>query len=561
MVVARVLPDVTGLDRWFDYLVPERLAGEVVVGSIVRVGLHGRNVRGWVVALDPADVEVPRERLAEVLAWLGCGPSADVVDLARWAGPRWGTDRLRPFLVTASARRLVRSIPESHLASGTAPPWSGVVRLPPTADPLPVVREQMSAGPTLVLHPTGRGADALGRRLRKAGAHVAVMPDDWAAAAAGVDAVVGGRAAAWAPCAGLRSVVVLDEHDESYQEERAPTWHARDVAIERARRAGAGCVLVGPAPTVTALEWAGSRLRLPTGGDERAGWPLVEVVDRSDEPPWSRSLVSAALNVHLRDHGRRVACVLNTAGRSRLLACRSCRAVQRCEVCAAGVAQTPEGPLRCRRCGMQRPVVCQVCGSGAMANVRPGVTRMREELEAAAGRAVVEVTAAVDEVAEADVYIGTEALLHRIGRVDVVAFLDFDAELLAPRYRAAEQAMTLLVRAARLVGRRADGGRIVVQTTVPQHEVIDAALRADPGRLTAVDRERRRMLRLPPFGALAVVEGSGAAELVAASGLAAAADGTRWLLRAESWDVLGPTLAAVPRPKGGRLRIAVDPPR
>jgi primosomal protein N' (replication factor Y) (superfamily II helicase) len=186
--------------------------------------------------------------------------------------------------------------------------------------------------------------------------------------------------------------------------------------------------------------------------------------------------------------------------------------------------------------------------------VRPGVTRLREELEAAAGRPVVAVTASTVDVAPGDVFVGTEALLHRVGGVDVVAFLDFDSELLAPRYRAAEQAMALLIRAARQVGRRERGGRILVQTTVPGHEVIDAALHADPGRLAAAELARRRTLGLPPFAGLAEVRGSGAGDFVAATG-------DRWLLRHRSWDVLGQTLAATPRHKGTRLRIAVDPAR
>ena len=103
---------------------------------------------------------------------------------------------------------------------------------------------------------------------------------------------------------------------------------------------------------------------------------------------------------------------------------------------------------------MLRPPVCLVCGAGRFANLRPGVTRLREELEAAANRPAVLVTGRDDErPAPAGVYVGTEAVLHRVDRADTVAFLDFDREVLAPRYRAAEQAFALLVRAARLVGR------------------------------------------------------------------------------------------------------------
>ena len=77
-------------------------------------------------------------------------------------------------------------------------------------------------------------------------------------------------------------------------------------------------------------------------------------------------------------------------------------------------------------------------------------------------------------------HVGTEAVLHRVTEADAVAFLDFDQELLAPRYRAVEEALALLARAARLVGGRRPGARVLVQTRVPNHEVLDAALTPIP---------------------------------------------------------------------------------
>jgi primosomal protein N' (replication factor Y) len=213
------------------------------------------------------------------------------------------------------------------------------------------------------------------------------------------------------------------------------------------------------------------------------------------------------------------------------------------------------------RCGTVRPVVCQNCGSGAMAVLRAGASRMREEIEAAAGRPVGMVTGDTDELPATDVFVGTEAVLHRAGSADVVAFLDLDAELLAPRYRAAEQAMTLLVRAARLLGPRAGGGRILVQTFLPRHEVLQAVLHADPGRVTKVELERRQLLGLPPFAALAAISGDGAADFAAGTGLELTESNGDVLVRAATWEGLGRALAETPRPKGSRLRIEVDPAR
>jgi primosomal protein N' (replication factor Y) len=196
-----------------------------------------------------------------------------------------------------------------------------------------------------------------------------------------------------------------------------------------------------------------------------------------------------------------------------------------------------------------------------MAVVKPGVTRLRDDLEAAANRPVASVTGDTDELPEADVYIGTEAVLHRVRNIDVVAFIDFDAELLAPRYRATEQAPALIVRAARLVGSRERGGRILVQTFVPDHPLLRAVQLGDPGPLAEAELDRRSMLGLPPFRALAVIEGAEAVPFATATGLEVAPTAKGAMVRADTWSHLGGVLAATPRPKGSRLRVEVDPPR
>lgn len=597
-LIVRVLPDVRGITRQFDYLVPVVAQDRVAVGTEVRIVLHGRRVGGWVteVGVDaPAGVQL--RPLSKVR---GRGPDADVLTLARWAAWRWAGP-ISAFLRTASAPAVVTTLPPpavapppvhvavpgdvTLLADAMATPGVAVVRFPPAADRYPFLARLASdalRGGTdtaprsvLVVCPSIEAARRLAARLDRAGLPVALVATDrpgtaaargWARAAAGGRIVVGARAAAWAPAPGLAAVVVVDEHDEALQEERAPTWHARDVVVERARRAGVPAVLLSPCPTLEALSVG--RLLVPSRRAERAGWPAVELVDRRGEDPTTASSLLSPRLVAAIQAGGRVVCVLNRAGRARLLACRSCGDLARCVACGAAVVQGDDGDLRCRRCSVTRPPVCASCGSGALKVARAAVGRLREELEALAGEPVDEVTATTPGTPDRRVVIGTEAALHRVGRADVVAFCDMDQELTAPRFRAGEHALALLVRGARLVGGRTGGGRLLVQTRLPDHAVLQAALHADPGRLVEPEGALRRELRFPPAAALALISGTAANAYVEALGsrlggspveLLGPMDGA-WLARAPDHQVLADALAATARPLG-RLRIEVDPRR
>ncbi|MCD9623183.1 hypothetical protein [Rhabdothermincola salaria] len=576
--VVRVRPDLPAVDKCFDYTVPPALDAEVRVGTIVRISLHGRRVGGWVVAdhVEPPPGVVLQD-LAKVTGW---GPPPEVFDLADWAAWRWA-GRPVSVLRTASPEGAVRGLPRagapsagpaSTVALGDVGALAGealqggvtVLRLPPAGDVFPVVLAAAGLGPALVIAPSLATVRHLGLRLRRAGVPTAVLPRDWAQARAGGSTVLGTRAAAWAPLAEPAAVVVLDEHDESLQQEQAPTWHARDVALERARRAGVPCVLVSPTPSLEAL--GSGRLLAPSRSAERAGWPRVEVVDTRDAPRGQARYSSRLVDVLRSD--ARVLCLLNRKGRSGLSSCAACDELATCERCGASVVQGDDTGLVCRRCGEQRPQVCLRCGGTRMKNLRVGVSRAREELEALALRPVAELTAEHEAGAAgpgAEVVVGTEAALHHLDAVDVVAFLDLDQELLAPRYRAAEEALGLVVRAARLVGGRSGTGRLLIQTRLPDHEVVKAALLADPSRVVEAEAARRDVLGFPPVTAMALVSGAVAPAFVEALGappgveVLGPADG-RWMLRAPTHQVLCDALASVPRPSG-RLRVEVDPLR
>lgn len=569
----RVLPDVVGIDRAFDYVVPtsweaDGRAERVVVGSMVRIPLAGRRVDGWVTA-----VEVEPEsgvRLVELVKLRGMGPSPELLDLAGWAAWRWAGRRVA-FLRAASPERMVAAAakrrPRDPVPAGPRDVFDdafdhgvATVRVAPDDDGLGVALAACRRGDALILTADTARARHLAVALRRAGVSVALAPDEWAAAAGGAT-VVGTRSAAWMPMLDLAAVVVIDEHDERFKEERTPAWHAREVALERARRAGVPAVMTSAVPSLEALR-AGPLLRRDRS-IERDDWPIVDVLDRRDEDPTKSGPFAADLRRHI-DGDRRVVCVLNRTGRARLLACAACGELVRSDD-GGQIMRLVDDELVSADGLERRPVVCTGCGSTTLKTLRMGVERASEELEAFLGEPVDEITAASEQRPQRRVAIGTEAVLHRIDRADVVVFLDFDQELLAVRQRGAEQAMAMISQAARLVGGRGSGGRVVVQTRQPEHEVILAAGRGDPSLVAVAERDRRRPLRLPPYGAQVSISGEGAAALIDSFGTVEGVQvrgplDDRWLLRAESHAPILDRLAEIERP-AARVRIDVDPLR
>ncbi len=382
----RVRTDVAAVTKLLDYAVPEGWPHDVVVGTRVRMPLHGRSVTGWVVE----DDVVPPAGLAllPLKSWLGWGPPPSVVELAEWAAWRWaGPDSF--FLRVGSSVPLVRSLPANtpllgvrprpagsensqavrELGTGTP---SGVLRIPPTTDLIDLIAAVVDDPATwagggvsvLVLVPSAGWAERLVERLVRRGYPAT---SEWAKARAGWPIVVGSRAGAWAPVPRLATAIVLDAHDTAYREESAPTYSAVDIVAERARRDGCRCLLVSPVPTASLTE--GRVTVAPPLALERAGWAAFECVDRRHADPhlglFSEEFVRLARAVlddpaQLAELGPLV-CVYDRTGRARLLACAKCGELARCANCGAAVSQDGD-LLHCPRCGADRPCVCAECG-------------------------------------------------------------------------------------------------------------------------------------------------------------------------------------------------------
>ena len=572
----------------FDYVVPEDMVGKLEVGDRVRIVLHGRSVSAWVASVGRSEdgfSDIDVTRLLSIVKIQGRGPDADLIRLFAEVRSRW-QGRLRSLYVSATPTNLVETFPTSRNAKDRAVFASGadssvsscvkaglnaLVRRGPTVSPLASVLGAAVNGPTLVVIPTLSRARLLAAALKRQGLSVALLPDEWANAAGGVDVVIGARSAVFARVPNLCAIVVIDEHDDSLQEERTPTWHARDVAIMRAKLQQVSCILCSPIPSVTAAHWAVDQQLIADEQRELAEWPTIQIVDRSVDDDWPNSLVSSALVAEILDHSRRVALIYNTKGRAKLVACAACKSLARCSTCNGAMNITSDSLFECGRCKESRPQVCLSCSAGKFAVLKPGISRLREEIALAAGRKtddVVEISGKSKDAVDVSkmLFIGTESLIHRLKDVDTVVFLDIDQELSAPRYRASEIASTLLIGAARLVSRSSSEGRVLVQTFNAQHPLLKAISDKKIDAYIASESASRIAMRMPPFSSLAQISGAAAPGIVALlqdqSGISVSAEnqGT-FLIRSESSQHLSAALDKIDLPKSARYKLVVDPSR
>jgi len=573
----RVIPDVPAVSKEFDYMVPDEwiesgLALRLRVGSLVRVQFRHRSIRGWVSEINPQSES--NVRLQPLKKLSSEGPSEEIVSLIRWAVNRWHGPISR-LMKTASPPRMVKTIRPSRPSSEVAMPADetiarafstnpAIVRVPPTGDRWPYIRAAVSMGNALILLPTSSEVEIVTGRLKRLGINAGEYNKDWSVGLSG-GTVVGSRSAAFASVKDLAAILMIDEHDESFQEESSPTWHARDVLLERARRKSIPCVFTSPIPTPEVRHQIAV---LPTERiQEKKAWSSIRIIDPREDSSamgglWPRSTLQALKSA------KRSLIVLNRTGRSRLLACRQCGELVTCTECGSAMQQLVEGVLECSRFGHSRPVLCSACLSTSMKNLRLGVTRASEELEALMNEPVTQVTKETSTVdfRKSRIYLGTEAVLHRIDWADLIVFADFDQELLAKRYRCEEQALAKLVKAIRLVHHRNDhSGSVIVQSRQPNNDLFKLISEGDLEVWCDKESRRREIIKYPPFGHIAVLSGPGSHQFVEdlrsqKSLEILGPNQDVWLVKSPRIEELSEGLSKVRRPKE-RLRIAIDPVR
>ncbi|SNB61427.1 replication restart DNA helicase PriA [Arboricoccus pini] len=354
--------------------------------------------------------------------------------------------------------------------------------------------------------------------------------------------VVGARSALFLPLTDLGLIVVDEEHDQSFKQEEGGIYHARDMAIRRAAIEGCPIVLASATPSLETILAAGlgghvepeanwRHLHLPARHGT-APAAALELIDLRRQRPPRGAFLSVRLRQALQDTLERDGqslLFLNRRGYAPLALCRACGHRFRCPNCSAWLtAHRLRRRLQCHHCGygMPEPAHCPSCGTvDSLALSGPGVERVAEEVRQLLPEARIAVmtsdTVGTANAAEAlvaamaarevDILIGTQMVAkgHHFPDLLTVGVIDADLGLAGGDLRASERTFQLLYQVAGRAGREARAGRVLVQTHVPDHPVLQALASGDRDRFLQVELAERQEAGMPPLGRLAALILSG----------------------------------------------------
>jgi len=361
--------------------------------------------------------------------------------------------------------------------------------------------------------------------------------DQWKRIAASqAKVVVGTRSAVFAPCEKLGLIILDEEQEHSYKSENSPRYDAREVALWRGVKEKALVLLGSATPSVETMYHA-------RRGDHRLyrlenrynGRPLpqVEIVDMRQELQQGNDLsLSYPLQDALRmnaDAGKQAILFLNRRGNSRALVCVECSEIPECPRCNAKLTyHSANERLMCHYCGYSQRVPQRCRCGGALKRVGTGTQKVQQELEGIFPDLTVARMDA-DTVSAANthekildrfkeeripVLVGTQMVAKGLNlpEVTLVGVLDADLGLYTDSFRAAETTFNMLTQVVGRAGRGDASGRAMIQTLVPEHQVIRLAAIQDYDGFYDLEIRLRQMQQLPPFGDLATVTFSGADE-------------------------------------------------
>ncbi|MGH9654594.1 MAG: replication restart helicase PriA, partial [Bryobacteraceae bacterium] len=342
--------------------------------------------------------------------------------------------------------------------------------------------------------------------------------------------VVGTRSGVFAPVQNLGLIVVDEEHDASYKQQETPRYHGRDVALMRAKEAGALAVLGSATPSIE-TRWNAEHgkytlLMLPERIARRP-LPQVELVDMRTEfletrkqATFSRRLLEAMTKrLELREQ---TILLQNRRGFSSFMVCRACGERLECANCSVVLTHhRRDRRMLCHYCGYAEkiPAQCPKCGSDYIQFLGAGAERVEEELhlhfpqarvarldrDTASGKGAFERILQQFRDGEIDILAGTQMIAkgHDVPNVTLVGVVLADIGLSMPDFRAAERSFQLLTQAAGRSGRGAVPGQVIVQTLNPGHYAIRLAAEQDYEGFYSKESGFRKWLRYPPFAACA----------------------------------------------------------
>jgi len=582
---ARVVPRVPtfAVDRGFWYHIPDSLEDRVRIGTIVRVPLSGRRVRGYVVEVGSAEGRGSLKPIQSVSGDYGVfGP--EMLASLEWAAGHYIAP-LGAVLDRAAPPNLPRASRRADFGAVPVPDASEILseiarRSANGGEPgLTAVVARRRAGWISGVGPVlGRGRSALvvvatvveaerlqdearalyGARAILAAGDDRALTEAWTAARQPGCLLIGTpRTATW-EIPDLALAVVVEEGRRAMKDRQTPTIHVRDLLLRRFGPERFSVVFIGPTPTVEVMAARADIVR-----DGPRAWSLVEVVDRRQDPPGSGHLAEATI-AGLRGalaNGWRALVFTHRRVGDESMRCTNCRAVRTCPRCGSRMSRESI----CRRCGLESRV-CRYCGGERFEAMGTIPERLVESLNRSLGKG----TAAVMGD-DARVAVGTERDLAGGDAYELIVVADTDGLALGHNYRSEEEALRVLARLGNLVD-AGPGHRLVLQTSMPDAPLIATMRRGDPIPYLEEILARRFRDHLPPAGEMIAVEVRGDVdpekahlELVETGatilGPADTTDGRRWLIQGDL-DQARPELREVVarwRERGLTVRVDADP--